>query len=528
MLKLNKTNINAGDKRLFNDLTFVIDTHKHVALIGNNGIGKTTLLKTLLTQDHNIGILEQTLPKTTDNVLDYILSSRETLYQIKKKMNEDYTYIEAYIEQDGYQIEQEIITMMKRFGFSETDADRSIQTLSGGEQTKIALIKLLISGKTTLLFDEPTNHLDIETKQWLIQWMNQSDHTILYATHDRDFINQTAHEILELTHDGIRKFEMNYDQYKIQKDLEHKTNQERIHKEQKEKKRMKAMIQNMKEWHHTMDQNTSNRNPDEQKKMARLAKRMKTKTHQLEQKIEKFEGKIEKEKRTDYNLNHENINKNHLITVNQLNFQYDDKTIFNNVTFQIKPKERIHLKGKNGSGKSTLLKLILGDYGEQQSIQQIPNLKIGYFSQQLENLNPERTVLEEVQETLIDTSKLRTILASFRFTESQMNQLVKDLSMGEKCRLSFVKLYFTPAHILILDEPTNYFDIEMQDILINMLNRFESAILFVSHDDYFSNQIKTRTLTIQDKTIIDSAVSIDKTIDAEQLNQQIQQIDKLE
>lgn len=527
-MKLNKTDIYAGEKRLFKDLHFEIETGEHVALLGNNGIGKTTVLRTLMQQDGEIGVLEQQITAKNINVLDYIMQGRPDLYGLKQKLDMDMDAMSDYLDQDGYTFESEIITMLHKFHLSESDAERDVQSLSGGEQTKISLIRLILSGKSKFIFDEPTNHIDAETKQWLVNWMISNDYTILYASHDRAFINQTAHYILELTRDGLRKFHMKYDQYKAQIDLELKTNQALVDKERKEKKRMKQMIQEMREWHHEMNHKASVRDFGEQKKLAKMAKRMKARESRLNHEIANFEGKIEKAVRTQYDIEASEINHKYILQCIDVSHSFEN-TLFEHVTFALERGEVVQVDGKNGSGKSTLLKLIIGELPLQQGEIRMPStLEIGYFSQKLENLNPNHTVLQEITSLDIGETEARTILAAFRFDASRMDDLVQDLSMGEKCRVSFVKLYFSKAHLLVLDEPTNYFDIEMQDIISNLLQHFKGTVLFVSHDVYFSNVIKTRTLTLQDKRMRDSKTMVEASIDTEELTRQLNQIDEIE
>lgn len=527
-MKLRKTDIYAGEKLLFKDLHFEIEEGQHVALLGNNGIGKTTILQTLMIQDKEIGLLEQQLKKSKVldlTVLEYIMQERPELYHLKLKLETDLNAMSAYLEQDGYTFESEIITMLHKFNLSERDAERKVITLSGGEQTKISLIRLILSGKTKFIFDEPTNHIDNETKVWLINWIQHNDFTILYASHDRTFINETADYILELTPMGLRKFHMKYDQYKVQLDLEEKTNTALVEKEQKEKKRMKQMIQEMREWHHEMNHKASVRDPGEQKKLAKMAKRMKARESRLNHEMANFEGKVEKAVRTEYDIKTSEINNKYILQCIDVSHAFQH-TLFEHVTFSLEQGEVAQIHGKNGSGKSTLLKLIIGEIPLQRGEIRMPEkLEIGYFSQKLENLNLTHTVLEEITTLDIDVTQARTILAAFRFDASRMEDRVQNLSMGEKCRLSFVKLYFSKAHLLVLDEPTNYFDIEMQDIISNLIQQYKGTVLFVSHDGYFSDMIKTRTLTIQDKHLIDSKTTFEDVVNTDDLSEQLRRID---
>lgn len=491
------------DKVLCNHVHFTVGEGEHIALIGHNGVGKSTLLQQLR-DEYDAVLLEQELA-SVDSVLDYILSIRPDIYTVKQRLADDIEAISEYIELNGYELENKIMTYLKRFGLDAAAAERTVHTLSGGEQTKVSLIRLLISGKDWFIFDEPTNHIDQETKTWLIEWMQAARQTILYASHDRDFINQTATKIIEMTADATHTYQMNYDDYAAEKARQERENAALLHKENKEKQKMRRMIQEMKEWHHEANAKAGVRDPGEQKKVAKLAKRYKTKEHQLEQKLSGFAARRDKQQRTDYDLKHSDFRGRYLVKAEDLSLRFDDRQLFTSASFQIRPGDKIALTGRNGSGKTSLLKLLLNELEPSAgSIQLNPNVKVGYFSQQLDNLNAGHTVLEEVQSlNRAADSELRTILAAFRFGAERMNDQVAQLSMGEKCRLSFIKLYFSEANLLLLDEPTNYFDLEMQQVIEAMLQKFEGAMLFISHDPYFCEAVSTRQWKIENQTLMD-------------------------
>lgn len=526
MFTMKNENLKNGTKIICRNINFEIENEQHVALIGRNGIGKTTLLNKIKDK-FNAGILNQENENLDITLLDFCLSTYPELLKIKNRMTHDYHAMEDYISQGGYETEHEIIIQLKKFGFNEKDIDRKMSTLSGGEITKVSIVKLLSQNYELFIFDEPTNHIDNETKNWLIKWMNESKHTIIYATHDRSFINKTAHKILELSDEGLRTFNLDYDGYKVQKEIEHETNQNLIEKERKERRKIKSMIQEYKEWFHKANNKASVRNPSEQKKVAKIAKRYKTKEQQLLQKERNYQGQIVKEERTDYSLNTQKTNIKNFLSFYNVSYIIENNTIFNNVSFSIKQSEKICISGKNGSGKSTLLKLILNEIQPTSGKINInPSIEIGYFSQHLEVLNMNRTVLEEILLIKDMTeSYARTILASFRFKETLIGEKIHHLSMGEKCRLAIAKLFFQNPHLLILDEPTNYFDIEMQEILEDMLLQYKGTLIFVSHDRYFQEKIATRTLKIHNKMLIDTEKHVSEPLNTDVL---IDQLKKLE
>lgn len=526
MFTMKNENLKNGTKIICRNINFEIENEQHVALIGRNGIGKTTLLNKIKDK-FNAGILNQENENLDITLLDFCLSTYPELLKIKNRMTHDYHAMEDYISQGGYETEHEIIIQLKKFGFNEKDIDRKMSTLSGGEITKVSIVKLLSQNYELFIFDEPTNHIDNETKNWLIKWMNESKHTIIYATHDRSFINKTAHKILELSDEGLRTFNLDYDGYKVQKEIEHETNQNLREKERKERSKIKSMIQEYKEWFHKANNKASVRNPSEQKKVAKIAKRYKTKEQQLLQKERNYQGQIVKQERTDYSLNTQKTNIKNFLSFYNVSYIIENNTIFNNVSFSIKQSEKICISGKNGSGKSTLLKLILNEIQPTSGKINInPSIEIGYFSQHLEVLNMNRTVLEEILLIKDMTeSYARTILASFRFKETLIGEKIHHLSMGEKCRLAIAKLFFQNPHLLILDEPTNYFDIEMQEILEDMLLQYKGTLIFVSHDRYFQEKIATRTLKIHNKMLIDTEKHVSEPLNTDVL---IDQLKKLE
>ncbi|TDM11917.1 ribosomal protection-like ABC-F family protein [Macrococcus lamae] len=504
------------DKMLIDHVHFTIDDGEHIAIIGDNGIGKSVLMRQLAEQ-FNTGILEQSIEEDS-SVLDFIIAVNPQLYQLKQQKNLDINLISDYIEQGGYELENEIIQMMKRFNLNEEMAEQNVSLLSGGEQTKVGLIKLLSSQPDIFLFDEPTNHIDGETKEWLKNWMKQSKETIIFVSHDRDFINDTASKIVELNVDGSKTYHLNYDCYLQEKERMRKENAALIDKERKEKQKMKRMIQEMKEWHHEAAGKAGVRDPGEQKKVAKIAKRYKSKEHQLQQKIDHFEGKSKKEFRTDLSIHSTTFNARQFARFEHVGISFDNRKIISDVTFTIEKGDKIAVEGRNGSGKSTLLKLLIGELSPNEGkIAVNPETHIGYFSQQLQQLNLNNTVLEEILENEIDVSFARTILASFRFTAERMDDIVEHLSMGEKCRLAFVKLYFSEANLLVLDEPTNYFDITMQQIVENMLVNYQGAIIFVSHDRYFNQAVANRHFVIEQGKLVDKETVIEDEIDARHL-----------
>lgn len=516
-------------KVLIPSLTFTIKEFEHLAITGVNGVGKSTLLKEIhLNASIETAMMEQDLTEyNAFNVMDYVLLSYPELTKLKSNLD-DMEYLSRYIELDGYGIEQEIITEGKKLGLNEIQFEQRISTLSGGEQTKVSFLKVKMEQAPLLLIDEPTNHMDQDMKVWLTKAFKQERRAILYVSHDKQFLNETPDAILELSSTGAKKYPGVYDQYKAQKDIEKETLIQQYEKQKKEQQAIEDTIKKYKEWYQQSAQKASVRNPYQQKQLSKLAKKFKSKEKQLENKLEGNQLKQPVEQPQSYLMEHHDFKSRFLMKFEDVSFSYEQMSIFEHMYFHIERNQNVIIDGHNGSGKSTLIKLILGQLKPSEGeISVHPELEIGYFSQDFSNINMTHTVLEEI--LTIDGLKeadARTILASFHFDKTRINDVVGHLSMGEKCRLQFVKLYFSNPHILILDEPTNYFDIEMQEKIIQLIQSFQGSMLIISHDQYFKNQVKDQVWTIKDRTLIHENLQVNKPLNAENMKNQLNELEQ--
>ncbi|MCD8880957.1 ABC-F type ribosomal protection protein Sal(A) [Mammaliicoccus sciuri] len=516
-------------KVLIPELTFSIEDHEHLAIVGVNGVGKSTLLK-VIHQDQSVdsAMMEQDLTPYYDcTVMDYIIESYPEIAKIRLQLNHT-DMINKYIELDGYLIEGEIVTEAKKLGIKEEQLEQKISTLSGGEQTKVSFLKVKMSKASLLLIDEPTNHMDLEMKEWLTKAFKLEQRAILFVSHDRTFLNETPDAILELSHNGGKKYIGQYDKYKQQKDIEHETLKLQYEKQQKEQAAIEETIKKYKAWYQKASQSASVRSPYQQKQLSKLAKRFKSKEHQLNRKLDQEHIANPDKKEKAFSIQHHDFKSHYLVQFNHVSFSYDNRTIFDDVSFYIKRNQNVIVEGRNGTGKSTLIKLILGELEPTKgNITVHPELEIGYFSQDFENLNMHHTVLDEI--LVIPEMKeadARTILASFYFDKDRINDVVETLSMGEKCRLQFVKLYFSNPHIMILDEPTNYFDIGMQEKIIQLIQSFQGSVLIVSHDDYFKSHIKDQTWTIKNHQMTHENVQVKEPINTESMKHQLKELEQ--
>lgn len=516
-------------KVLIPELTFSIEDHEHLAIVGVNGVGKSTLLK-VIHQDQSVdsAMMEQDLTPYYDcTVMDYIIESYPEIAKIRLQLNHT-DMINKYIELDGYLIEGEIVTEAKKLGIKEEQLEQKISTLSGGEQTKVSFLKVKMSKASLLLIDEPTNHMDLEMKEWLTKAFKLEQRAILFVSHDRTFLNETPDAILELSTDGAKKYIGQYDKYKQQKDIEHETLKLQYEKQQKEQAAIEETIKKYKAWYQKAAQSASVRSPYKQKQLSKLAKRFKSKENQLNRKLDQEHIANPDKKEKAFSIQHHDFKSHYLVQFNHVSFAYDNRTIFDDVSFYIKRNQNVIVEGRNGTGKSTLIKLILGELEPTKgNITVHPELEIGYFSQDFDNLNMHHTVLDEILEIPeMKEADARTILASFYFDKDRINDVVETLSMGEKCRLQFVKLYFSNPHIMILDEPTNYFDIGMQEKIIQLIQSFQGSVLIVSHDDYFKSHIKDQTWTIKNHQMTHENVQVKDPINTESMKHQLKELEQ--
>lgn len=504
-------------KTLIEHVNISVEPGEHIAIVGDNGVGKTSLLNEIFKKyEDNAYLMKQDMTIYHDVIaMDYILSLYPECLTIKKAMQYNYERIADYIALNGYEIEQQILIKAKQFNLTEHDLDQPIGLLSGGQQTKVALLRAVISDKELILLDEPTNHLDQSMLADLVQYMNKSKHTLMYVTHHRGFMNETASHIIEITNQHTRKFIGNYNQYKEIIDLEFQTQVKAYEKHQKEIKELEQTISRVKEWHHTAKQSTSVRDPIEQKRLSKLAQKSKIKETQLTQKRNDTNSEEpEMDDRHFYFSNQDVLRKRSLLRLEHFSVTMNENPIYENAYFEIKNGENILLTGPNGSGKSLLIDIIrqrlIPDTG---SVHITPSLKIGYFDQQNNNLDYDETPLNMVLDLEgMNRSHAQTILASFGFNQDKIMHAIADLSMGEKSRLQFVLLFFSNPHLLILDEPTNYFDIATQNLIMKMVQSFNGQVFMVTHDVYMQSQFKATHWEVRNKQLHNLTLKQDRNL----------------
>ena len=508
-----------GEKVILQDASFHIEEREKAALIGNNGAGKTTLLRIIMEEisadsgqvviakDKKIGYLAQyqdihghhTIYEELMTTKQYILDMEDKIRSLEQEMKyvagdkleslmNSYTRLTHQFElENGYAYKSEIVGVLKGLGFEEEDYGKQIENLSGGQKTRVALSKLLISKPDILLLDEPTNHLDMESIAWLETYLLNYPGAVFIVSHDRYFLDKVVTKIVEIEAAQMRMYEGNYSAYALKKAQLRDAQYKAYLNQQREIKHQEAVI-------------TKLRSFNREKSIKRAESRVK-----MLDKIQRIEKPIEIDNQMRISLEPRFISGNDVLTVEGLSKAVPGQTLFTDINFEIKRGERVALIGNNGTGKTTILKILNGIVAADAGRFALGSkVQIGYYDQEHHVLHMEKTIFQEISDTYptLTETEIRNMLAAFLFTGDDVFKLISSLSGGERGRVSLAKLMLSEANFLILDEPTNHLDIASKEILEEALNSYTGTVLYVSHDRYFINQTATRIMDLTNQAIV--------------------------
>lgn len=495
---------------ILKNVTFNINEGEHIGLVGPNGAGKSTILKIInkqmetdsgdifIDKSKKIGYLSQNLSlESTSTIYDEVLLVFSNLIHLENKLSElekelnkpydasneeyhnklikDYTLTsELYTNRGGYTYKAEINKVLKGLGFLENDYLKPIDILSGGQKTRVALCKLLLSKPDILLLDEPTNHLDLDAIEWLEEYLKSYKGTIMVISHDRFFLDSITDKTFELSNGCIDTYNGNYSTYIELKKKVYEEKLKAYNLQQADIKRQEEII----ERYRSFNREKSIRAAESRQKAL--------------DKIEIIEAPTKENKITKIKFQPQIQSGNDVLHIENLSKHYGNKTLFENLNLDIKRGEHVALIGENGRGKTTLFKILMNQVKSDDGICFLgKNVFLGYYDQEQSNLDPEKTILDEVWDDFpnLTTTQVRTYLAAFLFTGDDVFKKISTLSGGEKCRINLLKLMLSKSNFLLLDEPTNHLDIMSREALEDAILNYDGTVLVISHDRYFLNKV---------------------------------------
>lgn len=508
-----------AENRVLENVSFHIEDYEKAAIVGINGAGKTTLLRIIvgemqpddgvvaLSRDKTLGYLAQNGAVDTENTIyGELLSVKKDLIDLERRIREcelsmqsaegklleqlmaQYASLtHAFETGGGYAYKSEVTGVLKGLGFEENEFEKPVSTLSGGQKTRVALGKLLLQKPDLIILDEPTNHLDLNSIAWLETYLLNYKGAVILVSHDRFFLDRIATKIVELDQTKATAFTGNYSAYAVKKEQLRAAAMNAYLNQQREIKHQEAVIEKLKSF-------------NREKSIKRAESREK-----MLDKIEVLDKPVETRADMRLKLTPKRVSGNDVLTVEDLGKSFGTQLLFEHAGFEIKRGEHVAVIGDNGTGKTTLLKilnrLLPADSG---TFKLGANVEIGYYDQEHHVLHSEKTLFEEISDeypTLTNT-EIRNVLAAFLFTGDDVFKNIRDLSGGERGRVSLAKLMLGNANFLILDEPTNHLDIMSKEILEDALNSYEGTVLYVSHDRYFINRTAHRILDLTERRFV--------------------------
>ena len=538
LLACNNITKSFGDVTILNQVSFHINEREKMAIVGINGAGKSTLLKVIMQElsadsgevitakGATIGYLSQHQDLASDrtvyeemlSVKEYLLKTEARIREVELLMKDkegealdallkEYTSLNHSFEaQNGYAYKSEVVGVLKGLGFSEEDFTKQIQTLSGGQKTRIALGRLLLTNPDLIMLDEPTNHLDMNSITWLETYLINYPGAVLIVAHDRYFLDRVVTKVVELDAGKAQTFTGNYSEYAVKKEQQREILIQHYLNQQKEIKHQEEVIAKLRSF-------------NREKSIKRAESREK-----MLDKIERIDKPTEVRSKMKIRLEPHITSGNDVLTVTGLAKSFGSQKLFSNLNFEIKRGEKVAIIGKNGTGKTTILKIINdllpADAGE---IKPGAKVQIAYYDQEHQVLHSEKTLFDELQDTYpyMDNTEVRNVLAAFLFTGDDVFKRISEISGGERGRVSLAKLMLSDANLLILDEPTNHLDIVSKEILEDAINAYEGTVLYVSHDRYFINKTATRILDLTEQTLLNYPGNYDYYLEKKELTERL-------
>ena len=519
ILACNNITKSFGEKEILHGVSFHINDNEKAAIVGINGAGKSTLFKIIVgelssdtgevtfSKGSTYGYLSQHQDLTSENTIyEELLSTKADILRLEENiraLEQDMKHMEGealeqalstysrlnheFEIQNGYAYRSEVVGILKGLGFEESEFEKRVNTLSGGQKTRIALGKLLLRKPDLILLDEPTNHLDMNSIAWLETFLATYRGAVVVIAHDRYFLDKVVTKVIELDHTKAQTLECNYSTY-AQKKAKHREDQ------------IKAYLNQQREIKHQEEVIAKLRSFNREKSIKRAESREK-----MLDKIERLDKPMEESDGMNIRLEPSVTSGNDVLSVTGLAKSFGPQTLFTDLSFEIKRGEKVAIIGNNGTGKTTILKMINGivtpDAG---NIKPGVKVHIAYYDQEHQVLHMEKTLFSELQDTypFMDNTQIRNTLAAFLFTGDDVFKQIKDISGGERGRVSLAKLMLSESNFLILDEPTNHLDIMSKEILENAIQNYTGTVLYVSHDRYFINKTATKILDLTSGKLI--------------------------
>lgn len=508
-----------GEQVIVKNGSFHIEEHEKAALIGLNGAGKSTILKmimkelpidsgdVILAKGRTIGYLSQHQELISGNtIFEEVKTAKADVILLEKQIREMefkltslsgdelenclHTYhnlTTAFERENGYAYQSEITGVLKGLGFTEEDFNKNVDTLSGGQKTRVSLGKLLLTKPDVLLLDEPTNHLDMNSITWLETYLMNYAGAVLIVSHDRYFLNRVVTKVIEVENGELMMFNGNYSDFAQKKKMIREAKLKEYLKQQQEIRHQEAVIEKLR----SFNREKSIRRAESREKML--------------EKMVLVEKPAEETAEMHFSLEPSCVSGNDVLQVEHLSKSFGPLRLFENVNFEIKRGEHVAVIGDNGTGKTTLLKILNeAESADAGAYTLGTNVHVGYYDQEHHVLHMEKTIFDEISDDYphLTITEIRNMLAAFLFTGDDVYKQIKDLSGGERGRVSLAKLMLSEANFLILDEPTNHLDIASKEILEKALNDYTGTLLYVSHDRYFINQTASRILDLVNHTFV--------------------------